>query len=102
MFVAQMLVISGFVLYVGNTDYVSIAASLQRLTPEGSSTVISIVIVNDNITEGEENFTIALSSTSPEVGVSSSAVITILDDDNQGISSVPPRAYPATFKSLVV
>ena len=90
-------------LCVGNTDYVSVAASLQQLTPEDSSTVISIDIVNDNITEGEENFTIALSAASPEVGVSpSSAVITILDDDNQGISSVPPRAYPATVNFLVV
>lgn len=71
--------------YVGNSDYVSVMASLQQLTPEDSSTVISIGIINDNITEGEEDFTIELSSASPEVGISpSTAVITILDDDGQG------------------
>ena len=82
-----------FVLCIDNTDYVSVAASLQWLTPEDSSILISIDIINDNITEGEENFTLALSSASPEVSISpSSAVITILDEDSQGISAVLPRA----------
>lgn len=84
-----------YVFCVGNSDYVSVIASLQHLTPEDSSAVISIEIVNDNITEGEEYFAIALSSASPESMVSpSTAVITILDDDSQGISVVSLRACP--------
>ena len=80
---------------VGNNDYISITASLQQLTPEHSSAIISIDIVDDNITEGEEYFAIALSSASPESIVSpSTAVITILDDDSQGISVISPRACP--------
>jgi hypothetical protein len=69
-------------------------ASLQQLTPEDSSAVISVDIVNDNITEGEEYFTIALSPASPVSGVPpSTAVITIVDDDSQGISAVSLRAH---------
>ena len=87
-----------YVFCVGNSDYISITANLQQLTPEDSSAIISIDIVNDNITEGEEYFAIVLSSASPESIVSpSTAVITILDDDSQGISVISPRACPCRY-----
>jgi hypothetical protein len=96
MFVAQILVI---VFCVGNSDYVSIIASLQQLTPEDSSAVILVDIVNDNITEGEEYFTIALSTASPVSGVSpSTAVITIVDDDSQGIGA---RAHCEVLSRMI-
>ena len=80
--------------FVDIADYISVAANLKQLTPQDSSTIISIEIVNDNITEAEENFTVALASSSPEVGISpSSTVITIQDDDSQGRSVVPMLCY---------
>ena len=69
-------------------DYVKITSFPQQLGPDELKSVIAVDIIDDNVEESEENFTVSLSTSSPGVNISpANTVITILDDDGQGTTS---------------
>jgi len=67
---------------VANQDYVPTSGTLT-FNPGESRKNFSVVIINDNVAEGQETFTVELSSPgNAALGTTRSTIVTINDDDN--------------------
>lgn len=74
------------------TDYIATVGTLT-FAPGETSKTINVPVINDNVLEGDETFSFVLSNPSGdgtvEIQNSSTAVLTIVDNDNQPFASTP-------------
>jgi hypothetical protein len=68
--------------YLDGEDFVEVSGTLT-FTAGMTQSTFSVTIVNDNVAEGDEQFTVSLSnpSTGLAVGTDDTATVNILDDE---------------------
>ncbi|MFO0953440.1 MAG: Calx-beta domain-containing protein [Isosphaeraceae bacterium] len=82
-------------------DFAATAGTLSWAAGETGSKTITVPIVNDTLVEGNETFTVALSSPAggATLGTPASVVVTIVDDD---VAPPPPPPPPTGGKPYAV
>ena len=83
-------------MFPGNADFVT---SAQSVTLSATQLIdcVTVVIIDDFNQEGDEQFSVVLTTSTPEATViDGTAPVTIFDDDNGEYS----KSYPNTFETL--
>ena len=83
-------------MFPGNVDFV-ISAQSVTLSATQLTDCVTVAIIDDFIQEGSEQFSVVLTTSTPEATViDGTAPVTIIDNDNGEYS----KSYPNTFETL--